>query len=120
MVQPGSALKSLHRKPGLLEKLAPHAVLEIDFAADDVIRVGRAAGEIDPAGVEGMRAHDTEKKGAIGAADRRGAETVAHLRVRVAPVLPGGKARVIGLEKFTAQHAVLDHLMMHQQHAAIP
>ena len=82
-------LEIAHRKPGLLEKLAPHAVLEIDFAADDVIGAGRAAGEIDPAGIERVRAHDTEKKGAIEAPDRRGAETVAHLRVRAAAVLPG-------------------------------
>ena len=75
----------VHRQAGLLEKLAPHAVLEIDLAADDVVRIGRAAGEIDLAGIEGVRAHDTEEERAIGALDRRGAEAIAHLARAAGP-----------------------------------
>ena len=51
---------------GFLLELAPHAEIEIDLAVDDIVGVGRAAGKIDLAGIEGVRAHDAEQKGAVG------------------------------------------------------
>ena len=46
-------------KSGFLLELAPHAQIEIDFATDDVIRIGRTARKLYSSTIESMRPHDT-------------------------------------------------------------
>ena len=49
-------IERVEREPGLLGDLAPHAAVEIDRRADHVVRVGRAGGKIDAAGIRRVRA----------------------------------------------------------------
>src|SRR5580704_2953974 len=88
--------------------------------ADDITRIGRAAGKIDQAGIGGMLAHPPQNKGAVGGAERAHAKTVVHRGVGEIPIAPSDKACEIGVEIGAAKNPARDREAMQQQHAAVP
>ena len=109
---------------GFLQEFARRARREIDAAGEDILRVGRAGGKIDRAGVGRVRGHFAEQEGAVAADERRHREAVADLAAGKAEIPPGEEGGVIGLEIGAAQDlgavgARLEGVAAEQQHAAV-
>ena len=107
-VQPVSGATSAAPSPvsSVSSRITPR--FEIDGVADDIVRVGRARREIDLPGIRCVRAHHAEQERAVGGAQRRHREAVAHRLVGKIPVAPRDEAREIHLQIRAAEHAVRD------------
>ncbi len=117
----GLRLEPAGVKAGFLQKLAGDAAGEIEHPLrGNVHEVGRAAGEIDRAGIGRGRRHYADQISAIGGSQRRSGENVEHAGVGKIPIAPRQEAGVIRLEAGTAQHAVAYRIAVEQQQPAIP
>jgi len=67
-----------------------------------------------------MRTHDGKQECTVRRQHCRRAEAIPYAGSRPAPMTPGGKARIVGFQILTAEHALLDDLMVHQQDATVP
>jgi hypothetical protein len=116
----GLDLKLGDIEAGLLLKFTTYAQIEINFAVDDVVRIRRTTGKIDFPSIESMRTHGAKQKRAISCQDCRCAETITYSSGRSTPMPLGGKACIVGFQIFAAENAMLNDLMVQQQHATVP